>query len=91
MTSRDLARQAMDDIVAWLIANGIEPSAIPESEVPQIADGQITCVAFLPNGVGRKYVDEATGKAATGVLVMPLLVEPPPSLAARLASGSPDG
>lgn len=74
----------MDDIVAWLTANGIEPRLVPETAVPRIADGKITCDVYLTND-GRKYCDD-TGEPARGVIVVPLAAAPPPVLADWLAS-----
>lgn len=80
-----LARKVMDDICAWLRANGIEPRTVPEAAVPTIADGLITCDVFLINANGNKYLDEVSGRAAMGTITVPLVVEPPVVLAEWLA------
>lgn len=84
--SAELASAVMDDIVAWLTANGIEPKQVSPTVVPRIANEQIVCDVYLINGNGRKYRDDATGKPAKGVVTVPLVVAPPPVLASWLAS-----
>lgn len=78
----------MDDICAWLTANGITPGGVPISEVPTIAAGQITIAVMLRRD-GRVYID-ADERIATATVTVPMVVEPPavlePWIAGRLAS-----
>lgn len=81
---RELAIKNMDAIVAWLKANGIEPTDVPIDEVPRIIAGAISCRVFLRNEEGRKYLVD--GEVATAQTSVPLRQAPPESLSEWLAS-----
>lgn len=76
------------DIMAWLRANGIEPTDVPLGAVPHIADGMIVCVVCLRNEHGHHYIT-GTGAMASTTVTVPLKVKPPAALADWLAGRVP--
>jgi hypothetical protein len=61
--------------MAWLRANGIEPTDVPIREVPTIADGQITCRVMVRGRLGGRQL--VNGEVATKTVTVPLKVKPP--------------
>lgn len=84
MKSSEIAMCVRPEIQAWLRANDIDPDVVPLGHVPMILDGRITCLVFLLDEAGRKYlVDD---ELAVEILVVPLKVKPPAALSQWLNS-----
>ncbi|WP_055693245.1 hypothetical protein [Streptomyces prasinopilosus] len=68
-------------VCAWLTANGINPSDVPQDADMTIDDGPtgrvLRCEVFDRHPDGYIQVDERGEKAAIRVVSVPLTVEPP--------------
>jgi hypothetical protein len=70
-----------ESIFAWLTANGINPSHVPQDADITISEGTggrlLRCEVFDLTPDGQRQLDERGEKVAVTVVAAPLKVEPP--------------
>jgi hypothetical protein len=74
-------------IMAWLRANGIDPSDVPVDAVATIENGRITCPVYVRRD-GSRYLDD-NRHVAMGSVDVPLREQPTGIVADWLAGKVP--